>query len=149
MRFIVLLLSLSLSLTLSACHNDSAQFTDSNGQPVNLKLHPHRWLVINYWASWCSHCRDEIAEFNVFYQSHHQQALVYGVNYDHLPLDQLKSTAKRMGIDYPLLVFDPAKTLDLGPIESLPVTFIYDPSGALHTVLHGAQTAQSLELALD
>ena len=146
MRTIVTRLTLLLALILSGCENN--QSIDSNEQPVNLTRHPGRWLVINYWAAWCSHCRDEIAEFNVFYQSHHSQVLVYAVNFDHLPLNKLRMEASRMGIEYPMLVEDPAETLHLEAITSLPVTFVFDQSGKLRHVLHGPQTVNSLNAAI-
>ena len=148
MRAIVTLFTLILALTLSGCHTHDLNTVDSNGQPVNLKIHPNRWLFINYWASWCSHCRTEIGELNVFYQTHHQQVMLYGVNYDHLALDKLRLEGKRLGIDYPMLPTDPSEALAIDAIDSLPVTFVYDPSGKLRHVLHGPQTTASLDAAM-
>lgn len=145
MRAIVTLL---LALAVTACHNDTV-IIDSKGQSINLSKHPQQWLMINYWASWCSHCRDEIAELNIFYQQHQQQVLLYGVNYDRLSPTQLRQESLRMGIDYPLLSTDPAALLHLAPIDSLPVTFVYDPSGTLRHVLHGPQTQSSLLAAME
>ena len=145
MRIIV---SFLLAITLTACQHDTV-LIDTNGQTVNLTHHPQQWLMLNYWASWCSHCRDEIAELNVFYQQHHQQVLLYGVNYDQLSLTQLHQESSRMGIDYPLLTTDPAALLHLAPIDSLPVTFVYDPTGTLRKVLHGPQTQTSLMAAME
>ncbi len=149
MRTIVTLLMLMLSLCLTACHNRDPVMIDSTGQTVNLKHHPGQWLILNYWAPWCSHCRDEIAEWNVFYQTHRSKVLIYGIDYDAIPLDKLKREAKRLGIVYPLLTTDPAKLLSLAPIESLPVSFIYNPQGQLVQTLHGPQTQASLDLAIN
>lgn len=136
-----------LALLLTGCHN-STQFTDSTGQPVNLKIHPQRWLLINYWATWCAPCKQEIGELNRFYQSHRQTVLLYGVEYDHLEPKALKQVAHQMGIEYPLLLQDPAEHLALEPITNVPVTFIFDPSGQLHKVLQGPQTQDSLAAAI-
>lgn len=148
MRIIVTLFTLLLALTFSGCDSSNPNTTDSNGQPVNLKVHPNRWLFINYWASWCAHCRTEIGEFNSFYRSTRQQALVYGVNYDHLALNELRLESKRLGIDYPVLVKDPSEILAIDTVTSLPVTFVYDPSGKLRHVLQGPQTVASLNAAM-
>ena len=143
----MLALPLILTLFLTACH-DTAQLIDSNGQPVNLTQHPNRWLVINYWATWCGPCRKEIAELNAFYQKHRSDALLYGVEYDHLPLDKLRQASHSMGIQYPMLLTDPAESLKLDPISTVPMTFVFDPEGHLHKVLPGPQTQASLENAI-
>ena len=138
---------LILALILSACQ-DTAPVVDSNGQPVNLRLHPHRWLMINYWATWCGPCRKEISELNTFYAKHRANVLLYGVDYDHVPLEKLRQASLSMGIQYPMLLTDPGENLKLEPISTVPMTFVFDPDGHLHKVLAGPQTEKSLEAAL-
>lgn len=140
-------LTLILALFLLACH-DAAPIIDSNGQPVNLSQHPNRWLIINYWATWCGPCRKEISELNAFYAKHSADVLLYGVDYDHLPLEKLRQAGHSVGIQYPMLLTDPAETLKLDSLSTVPMTFVFDPDGHLHTVLAGPQTVTSLEAAI-
>lgn len=124
-------------------------FTNQNGQIVDLKNHPGQWMIINYWAPWCEPCKRELPEINHFYLTHRHHVVVYGVNYDHPPVTKLKAFAKKMGLDYPLLVQDPAKYLRLGNIRGLPTTFIFNPKGKWVKVLVGPQTRVSLEAAIN
>src|SRR3990167_1336636 len=122
----------------NACHQH--EFTDQNGHRVNLTSHPGKWLIINYWAPWCEPCRQELPELNQFYLTHRHLVQVYGVDYDQPAAIQLIQLRKKMGIDFPLLSEDPAQALNLPDVQSLPLSFIYNPKGVLVKTLMGPQT---------
>ena len=108
-----------------------------------------KWVFINYWASWCHPCRNEIPELNDFYNTNKKDTVaLFAVNYDGLPNEKQMELASQFGIQYPSLSHDPALDLDLGEIQVLPVTFVFDPKGQLHDVLYGAQTMQGLNAYL-
>ena len=68
-RLIIIALGGVLTLSLISCED----------QHVALPAQGH-WRVVNYWAVWCSPCREEIPELN---QLHHETDLVvFAVNYD-------------------------------------------------------------------
>ena len=140
--FVASMLAFSLSFAADAVIKDAA------GQVVNLKKHPNQWLMINYWAPWCGSCRQEIPELNKFYATHQKQVLLYGVDYDLPSSDALPALAKKMHIHYPLLADDPRDVLAITDTPALPITFVYDPSGNLHTTLYGPQTQHSLTKAI-
>lgn len=121
---------------------------DDQGHVVNLKTHPHQWLLINYWAPWCGACRQEIPHLNHFYKTHAKTVLLYGVDYDFPSADALSDLRKTMHIDYPLLVDDPHDILKTPNIPGLPMTLVYDPEGTLKTTLYGPQTEKSLVSAI-
>lgn len=130
---------------LSACSHHSVH--DQQGRLVDLKQHPGKWLIINYWAPWCSACKKELPEINQFYLTYRDRALVYGFDYDHLNRSTLSHLRKQMGIDFPLLSEDPQSVLSIKQdIQSLPITFVYNPKGQLVSVLQGPQTVQTLTL---
>jgi thiol-disulfide isomerase/thioredoxin len=145
---------LILTLLLNGCHDSNSDSSnsatiDSHGQPVNLLMHPNRWLIINYWATWCHPCQKEIAELDLFYSTHRQKVMLYGVEYDHLTKEQLQKLSKRMSIDYPMLLEDPATLLKLPPVTTLPITYVFSPDGKLHKTLQGPQTQETLKQAID
>jgi peroxiredoxin len=104
-----------------------------------------KWVLINYWAEWCQTCLDEIPELNRFYETHQQKDIVlFGVNYDNQALFEQQRQAHRFNISYPNLQ-DPARDLRLGDISGVPVTFIFNPEGALVKTLYGGQSAKNLD----
>ena len=104
--------------------------------------------MINYWASWCQPCLDEINELNAFYYRNHDRVQLYAVNYDGLSINQQKKLIREYQITYPSLRDDPAKTLALGDLVGVPATFIFNPEGHWVKTLYGAQTADSLNQAI-
>lgn len=128
------------SLLLSGCGVDLG--TDQNGEKVASSRVDKHWLVVNYWAEWCGPCRTEIPELNkLSEQVKGQNVSVFGVNFDNLQGEDLKSASKALGITFTVLAQDPAEQYDLPKSEALPVTYIIDDKGKVREQLMGEQTA--------
>ena len=146
--FFVVILLCMMSLTACAKSNSSV-WQDADGRTVRLSDYHGKWVFINYWASWCGACAAEVPELNMFYFAHKDKdAVVFGVNYDHAPANELPMLAQRMGVMFPLLINDPAAQFGIDSIAAIPVTLLIGPNGKLKTVLVGEQTQQSLEEAM-
>lgn len=140
-----------LASLLMACgeQRPRASLTPLNGNSISFQSLEGKWVIFNYWASWCHPCFKEIPELNAFYkQTKDTGVVLYGVNYDHVSKDTLEKIIKKMSIDYPNLIGDPAKSLGLGNIPGLPATYIFDPKGRLVKKLYGQQTVKSLTRAI-
>jgi thiol-disulfide isomerase/thioredoxin len=127
---------------------DELQLEDINGSSFNFSSLKGKWVFINYWASWCGPCLDEIAEFNQLYDSKPDNIAVFAVNFDSVPLFEQKIMAKKFSIHYPSLQQRSTSQLPLGNISVVPVTFVFNPAGKLATTLYGGQTIQSLKEAI-
>jgi len=142
------LASIGLFLLLSLCScNQSAQaaLIDSHGQTVDIAAWQNKWVIINYWATWCEPCAKEIPQLNLFYQHHQQQIVMWGVNLENLNAADLSAAIKFMHIRFPVLQTNPAKILGLPPIQVIPTTFIINPQGKIVKQLFGPQSAAGLE----
>ena len=127
----------------------NSALVDLSGNKVSMSSLKGNWVFINYWASWCHPCIEEIPELNQFYHRFkNDRVKVFGVNYDGLSISEQKHLIKELGIDYPGLNGDPAKSLSLGDIRGVPVTFILNPQGKLYKTLYGPQTMASLRRAV-
>lgn len=119
---------------------------DSKGQKHTFSEYQGKWVVVNYWASWCKPCRKEIPELNKFAQKYRGKAEVIGVDVDKLNSHtELEALARRMGINYTVTLTDPALQLGVGTIDVLPTTLVIDPSGRVVKKLIGEQTQRNLE----
>lgn len=143
-------LFICLSGCLIACNPPTPSVTlhDLQGHNINLADYRDKWIIINYWASWCKPCWQEVAAVNAFYAAHKDKVIVLGVNYDQEPLDQQRDVSKRMQIAFPVLNNDPAALFHLKPVTILPTTFFITPKGEVHRVLPGEQTFATLEAAM-
>lgn len=116
------------------------------GKPIPFSSLQGKWVLINYWASWCEPCIEEIPELNRLYQQIDKNKLaLFAVNYDMQPVEMQQQLTSENHIHYPALKEDPAEALQLGDIRGVPVTFIFNPQGILTNTLYGGQTANGLK----
>ncbi|MFY7697328.1 MAG: TlpA disulfide reductase family protein [Legionella sp.] len=116
-----------------------------NGQDMPFSSLVGKWVFINYWASWCKPCLDEITELNDFYRlNKDKNVALFAVNYEHLTLSKQKQLITQLNINYPNLKKDPAKELNIEEVNSVPVTIVFNPQGLFVKTLYGRQTASSL-----
>lgn len=154
-RFVPISLLL-LSLTIAGCgNNNHAQsmqqnlvFYDLQGHALKLADFHGKWVFINYWASWCKPCYQEIPELNRFYKKHHNDVVLLGFSYDQQQGESLAKLANKMGIEFPTLSQDPAAAIGIKSIPGLPATYVINPKGKLSEALFGMQTRKSLEQAI-
>jgi len=131
-------------ILLTACSQD-VTFHQLNGQTTKLSDYRGKWVLINYWASWCKPCYQEIPELNAFYNAHKDKVIVIGVSFDRVNNQQLKQIVKKLTIDFPVLSQDPAESLGITNVPGLPATYVFGPKGKLQQSLFGIQTKQGLE----
>ena len=127
-----------LALLLGACSAGSAP-----PERLQLEQYAGRWVVINYWATWCKPCIQEIPELNAL-DKQYPQVTVLGVNYDGATGEELERQAQDLGITFTMLSTDPANALGAPRPVVLPTTLIIDPDGRLSQTLVGPQTLHSL-----
>ena len=100
------------------------------------------WRVVNYWAIWCSPCREEIPELNLL--NLHPDITVFAVNYDGQQGETLKAQAAELGINFALIEQDPGPDLGIERPRVLPTTLLVNPEGAVTDTLVGPQTQEAL-----
>jgi cytochrome c biogenesis protein CcmG/thiol:disulfide interchange protein DsbE len=106
-------------------------------------------VVLNFWATWCIPCRDEMPGLQATWERYRQEGVRFvGVN----ALDDRASAvafAKDLGITYPS-VFDPSGTLsDDYRLVGFPSTFVIDRAGVIRVEFHGYVDEQSLTEAIE
>ena len=133
-------LAVITTLLLSGCGNDYG--VDQYGQKVASERVDKQWLVINYWAEWCGPCRIEIPELNALAeQLKGQPVSVFGVNFDNVQGEELKSASEKLGIKFTVLAQNPEAIFDIPRSEALPVTYIIDDKCKVRAQMLGEQTA--------
>lgn len=135
----VLLLSL---VGLAACQQPD--FYDAAGEGHRFEDLRGKWLIVNYWATWCGPCKKEIPELNEVAEKYADKLNIYGVDFDAPKADALDKEIDEMKIEFPVFERDPSKRLGYEPPQVLPTTFVFSPEGKLVKTLVGPQTQQSL-----
>jgi len=126
---------------LSAC-SSAPDAVDYQGHPIVVNHYRGKWVMINYWASWCEPC---LPDLNRLYQRYPEKVIVLGVNYDGEDADQLKLFAEKHSLSFPLLSHFPSEKWGLEEVSVLPMTLIIDPEGHFKTVLKGPHTEKEFE----
>ena len=102
--------------------------------------------MINYWATWCAPCRDEMPELVKFQAENANQVQVVGIAFEDADVQKLKNFAQDFNINYPLLtidVYNPPAFAEEGGL-GLPTTIVYNPEGMRHKKHMGPIDAEGL-----
>ena len=147
-NFLIILLFIS-PLPAMAGQPDFA-LPDLTGKVHHLSEYRGKWVVVNYWATWCPPCLAEIPELVDFYNAHHtQDAVVVGINYEDSEPAYLKSFVEENMISYPILRANLTRPPVFGRLLGLPTTFIVSPGGKVVLSKTGPVTKASLEEAIE
>lgn len=123
---------------------------DSNGKPVKLSDYRGKAVVLDFWATWCGPCKVEIPWFVEFQQKYKDRGLVVlGVASGDEDWNVIQPFAKKMRINYPLVLGNDT-TADLyGGIEALPTTFIIDRQGRIAKIHIGLASKEDFQNAIE
>lgn len=142
------ILILAISLYAQLVHSEQADLVllDLKGKQVKVSDYKGKWVIVNYWATWCPPCAVEIPELNTFHNKHkNKDAVVVGVNIEKGELEYVKEFSADFKISYPILqALDPANS-PYGQVRALPTTFILNPEGKVVKTIVGAVTMERLE----
>jgi len=138
-------LLLALAIPFSALAIDMP-LTDINGNKVNLASYQGKWVVVNYWATWCPPCIVEMPELQSFHDEHvNKDAIVIGINTELIGKQQLQSFLEDYFITYPVFRSKPTQQSELGLIPGLPTTFLVTPEGEVVARQVGPVTREMIE----
>jgi thiol-disulfide isomerase/thioredoxin len=113
---------------LAAPSAQAFEIQDASGKTHRLADYKGRWVVVNFWATWCVPCIQEIPEIAAFAKAR-PDVVVLGVAMDAEDVAKVKRFATKTGHTYPLVLADAKVEKQLGEPRALPVTRIYDPQG--------------------
>jgi thiol-disulfide isomerase/thioredoxin len=123
---------------------DAFDLADTQGKRHRLADYKGRWVVLNFWATWCVPCIREIPEIAAFHRDH-KDVVVLGVAVDAQDVKKVKAFAAKVGHAYPLVIATEAVEKQLGSQRALPTTRIYDPEGKVVYDRVGRVNSKTLE----
>ena len=121
------------------------ELPDINGQIQSLDQYKGKWLIVNYWATWCGTCMKELPELIDFHENNDVDAVVVGINFEAIEAKDLKEFVDNKPIPYTVLSTMPIKETPLGSVPALPTTYIIDPEGNVVAGEIGIVTRENLE----
>jgi thiol-disulfide isomerase/thioredoxin len=119
---------------------------DLQGKTHRLADYRGKWVLVNYWATWCPPCLDEIPELVSLHNAHHDKDLqVIGIAIDSGSSKKVADFARSHGISYPVVMGNRMVTDQIGAVEVLPVSYLYNPKGEQVNYQAGEVTRASVE----
>jgi len=119
--------------------------TTFNGQAYDLAEHRGHWVVVNFWATWCTPCLAEIPDLAAL-DKKRDDVDVIGLAYEEIERPDMEAFLKQHPISYPMAVLDvynPPADFDTPP--GLPMTYLIAPDGKVAKQFLGPTTAKELE----
>lgn len=116
-----------------------------DGGEFNLASQRGRWVVVNYWATWCNPCLKEIPDLDALDKSR-DDVVVIGLAYEEIEKADMQEFLKAHPISYPIAVVDvysPPEDFETPP--GLPMTYLISPDGRVAGKHLGPVTSEELQ----
>ena len=118
---------------------------DLEGKPVSLSDFRGKWVVVNYWATWCPPCLDEIPELVSLHDDNSDKLVVLGIDFEEVNNDYLKEFVESQMMTYPVVRMNPVPVTRLGQITGLPTTYIISQQGERMARQEGPVMQEAIE----
>ncbi len=140
-RFAALMAILTLVLPAWAAAADvqAPAFTlqSVDGKPVSLAQYKGDVVMINFWASWCGPCRQEMPLLDSIYKQYKDMGFVLlGVNVEP-DAHSANAWLKKTPVSYPVLYDPDSQVSQLYQVQAMPTTVIIDRKGIVRYVHNG------------
>lgn len=105
-----------------------------DGAPVDLAALRGHVVIVNFWATWCRPCRDEMPALDAFYRNYHDRGVdLIGVSVDRRgDLGDVRNVMKAYG--YPAALLTAARSSGWSAPNALPMTYVVDREGRIAAI---------------
>lgn len=117
------------------------ELVNLNGEKVKLSDFQGKKVMLNFWATWCPPCKEEMPAMEKFYKISNGDVVILAVNID--PQYNVKKYVDEMGISFPVLLDEKDKVNSIYQVLTIPTTFFIDEQGIIR---HKYLSAMKFEL---
>ena len=104
---------------------------DIDGNKHTKSMYENNYLIVNYWATWCKPCLEEIPILNTI-NKEYKNVKILGFNHEHTGYEKIKEFQEKLKINYAIFPNVAENNFDeFGKITVLPTTHIYNKEDVL------------------
>jgi thiol-disulfide isomerase/thioredoxin len=105
---------------------------DLDGQIVSTAALKGKVVLVNFWATWCPPCREEIPQLVKLQAAYKDQLQIIGISEDEdVPPEAVRGFARSMHVNYPIVVVSRELEKEFGGIPALPTSFVVNKDGGV------------------
>ena len=119
--------------------NDAPDFTLRGHQEENIKLSEYygKVVMLNFWATWCGPCRQEIPKLTEIKNLHNEYDFeLLGINIDE-DQDKARQLAKKLNVNYPILFDEEKGVAKSYQVDAMPMTVLIGRDGKVRYIHRG------------
>ena len=117
---------------------------DTQGNQITLSDHHGKVVLINFWATWCPPCKQEMPDIQNMYELHSENLVVLAIDNDE-PEAMVRDFQEDLGLTFNILLDPAARVQTQYLIRSYPTSFFVDQTGMIKIVHIGLMTKPQLE----
>jgi len=139
--------AIALLLSLSA-YAEGWTLTDQQGKDYVQTDSHGKWVLVNFWAPWCSSCLQEMPDL-VSLQDRYPSIQILGVAIMYRSRQKVNDIKNKFHLNYPVVMGNEDIASDFGSIRGLPTSYLYAPNGVLIRKFNGSVPITIIEKHLN
>ena len=124
----------------------SLRLKDIHGRWLSLSNYKGKVVLINFWATWCPPCRQEIPDLIKMQRQYQSKGLqIIGITYPPQKLSEVRGFARKLRMNYPIALGTKESKTRFTSSETLPMTIVIDRDGVVRGLIEGIMYSDEFE----